>query len=311
MKLFGGHPDTLDPTTLQPLLEDALKQQPIIVSAFLDQAIAKAEADKDASEVLPALVETSLKALLVHVGTENGSDDGSLAQVRRGVLLGVETILDASATRPPVREAALRAWETSEYSGALLTQYTSFFSPRLAAAKKEGYKGAAAPDEPAQVAAPAAEASAPAPAEAAAQEEGAPAMEAPPATPQAPPPTAPAADGGVAVREDMRRDEAVIQSLAALFIAKPTVWRAFADLVPLVFETHLVLGSAPRVRFNQTLLTGSLDERLGKVRVASAESTPDSLARLHRQFPAWHAMRESTIDPALSLLAHSDHRRVR
>ena len=45
------------------------------------------------------------------------------------------------------------------------------------------------------------------------------------------------------VRADLRRDEAIIHSLTSLFIRRPTEWNAFGALVPLVFETHLVLGS--------------------------------------------------------------------
>ena len=62
MKLFGGHPDVQDPLKLKELLEVALKQQPIIVSAFLDQATRR---DDDGG--LPPLVKTCLTALLDYV----------------------------------------------------------------------------------------------------------------------------------------------------------------------------------------------------------------------------------------------------
>lgn len=74
MKLFGGHPDVREPATLRPLLVDAAKQQPIIVAAFLEQAMGAAQKGGAAAKAeLPSLVQTSLGALLEFVAVEHGS----------------------------------------------------------------------------------------------------------------------------------------------------------------------------------------------------------------------------------------------
>ena len=56
MKLFGRHPDVNEPARRNELLLAALEQQPIILAAFLEEAITSA--DKDASDAarLPELV---------------------------------------------------------------------------------------------------------------------------------------------------------------------------------------------------------------------------------------------------------------
>ena len=59
----------------------------------------------------------------------------------------VETILDVSTSYPDVRGATISAWEGGAQAGALLSQYATFFRPRLAAAKKEGYTGVEASEE--------------------------------------------------------------------------------------------------------------------------------------------------------------------
>ena len=48
--------------------------------------------------------------------------------------------------------------------------------------------------------------------------------------------------------------QAIIMSLASLFIERPAEWGAFAQLVPRVFETHLKIGTEPRKRLNEMLL---------------------------------------------------------
>ena len=49
---------------------------------------------------------------------------------------------------------------------------------------------------------------------------------------------------------------------AGLFIARPSAWTAFAQLVPDVFDTHLSIGSEARARLNTLLLQTDFDSKL-------------------------------------------------
>ena len=123
MKLFGNSPDLKDPEKLKQLLADALSQQAIIASAFLDETIKRASAEAEQAAALPPLVATTLTCLLDHVRHEGGAD-----KVRRGVLLALDTILFASATFSgalfaAVAPAALAAWTESDQSSGLLDHY--------------------------------------------------------------------------------------------------------------------------------------------------------------------------------------------
>ena len=132
MKLFGGAADTSDPEALKQLLSDAMSQQAIIASAFLDQTIKMAATDAKQADSLPPLVATTLTCLLEHVAGEGGP-----SKVRRGVFLAVDTILYASATFSgalfaAVGPVALEIWKESETSGPLLEYYVeSHLKPRL------------------------------------------------------------------------------------------------------------------------------------------------------------------------------------
>ena len=114
------------------LLADALSQQAIIASAFLDETIKRASAEPEQASALPQLVATTLSCLLDHVKHEGGAD-----KVRRGVLLALDTILFASATFSgalfaAVAPAALEAWSANDQSAGVLDFYVdTHLKPRL------------------------------------------------------------------------------------------------------------------------------------------------------------------------------------
>ncbi|KOO35523.1 hypothetical protein Ctob_014921 [Chrysochromulina tobinii] len=96
---------------------------------------------------------------------------------------------------PVVSALQPEGFEGSAYAGVLLSQYAAYFRPRLVAAKKEGIGHADTPGTSALM-----------PTAATAADE-------PPAR-QCPP----------YARADLRRDEAIITTLAQLFIKRPSEW---------------------------------------------------------------------------------------
>ena len=138
MKLFGGN--VKDIASLKPILAEAISQQAVIASAFLEQAIREAETDAAQREALPELVKTILECLLDHVKAEGGAD-----KVRRSVLLAVDTILYASATHSSalfakVAPSALEAWSSStvDQPARPLCRHAPAAAARLAAQEKGG-----------------------------------------------------------------------------------------------------------------------------------------------------------------------------
>ena len=274
MKLFGGHADLKDPRKLRLIIDDALAQQPSILVAFLQQACEKAAAEKasggvarppeaapggrnrkptitsrDASPTkgersagaqsheaeLGNLIAISLQALLAFV-LRLGFDVLE-ASSKKGVLDAVEIVLHSSTYHyEHVYAPALDAWTGSTASSGLLDAFTRRFKNQLqkSATLATGEDHADAADE---------------------GDEGA---EAEGAEEHGPPGTA------LTDKEKMRH-ECIMQTLASLFIAQPSQLTAFSQLVPRVFKTHLRLGTEPRNRLNELLLSTSFEDRLKRL----------------------------------------------
>ena len=140
-KLFGHGPELTHPSTLRPLLCDALGQQPSIVFAFIEQSSARATAAATAtsSAELALHVSASLHALL-HLSAKRGID--TVGAVHRDTL--VEGVLRLSSTHTECYAQCLATW--SEHVDVAATLLDDFANGRVVK-QLEGGKAVDAPLE--------------------------------------------------------------------------------------------------------------------------------------------------------------------
>ena len=218
MKLFGNHADTKDPAKLAKLLETALAGQPAILIAFLEQAFGRAKAEPKEAAAIGPLVHASLTALLAYAApllAEGGGggrrrslscvEDAAAAAAEGGpwqrkslknvhaspipksVLKALETLLVASTKwQKEAFKPALAALTQSGTGPELLAAFGDDFRRRLDATAAGTDSGGGTPSELALA-------------------EGSHSQ----------------AGGG-----ELSQDEAVIQSLASFFVAKPAALTA-------------------------------------------------------------------------------------
>ena len=126
MSLFSGGEQLRDPKVLEDLLAPAVREQPSIVAAFLEDQLTKVRADPALEAHLGSLMKVGLRVLLKH------AEAAGVPATRRALNLTTEIVLKASARHyAHVYAPVLEAWGSSHLSASVLDGFVGDFRPRL------------------------------------------------------------------------------------------------------------------------------------------------------------------------------------